>query len=151
MQTAKMSGIMISKSQKQPTLLKNIAFYQTYKTMIIIKPQNRSVFLENYDRPSMTPYPCSCFLYLVRGTSVGWSILDLTQACECNVALERYRMQQIIIIILTKLLSLLNILPLAFIELQKTLPTYNHMTQINHTSYSSHAINFNYRLRNNIL
>ena len=65
-------------------------FVGLHRTVIIIKPQNRSAFLEKYDRPSTTLYPRSCSLYWVRGKSVGWSILDLTWACECDVALERY-------------------------------------------------------------
>ena len=58
--------------------------------MITINPQNRSALLEKYDRPSKTLYPCSCSLYRVQGTSVSWSILDLTQVCECDIALEWY-------------------------------------------------------------
>ena len=65
-------------------------FVGLHRMAIIIKPQNRTAFLEKYDRPSTTLYPRSCSLYRVRGKSVEWSILDLTRACECDVALERY-------------------------------------------------------------
>ena len=65
-------------------------FIRLNRTMIIIKPQNRSAFLEKYDRPSTTLYPHMSFLYQVWGTSVRWSILDLTRAWECDVALEQY-------------------------------------------------------------
>ena len=47
--------------------------------MINIKPEKRSAFLEKYVKVSMTLDLRLCFLYHVRGTSVGLSIIDLTQ------------------------------------------------------------------------
>ena len=65
-------------------------FVGLYRTMILIQPQNRSAFLKKYDQTSMTLNPCLCSLYQVWGmSSVRWSILDLTQAWECDIALER--------------------------------------------------------------
>ena len=58
--------------------------------MIIIKPQNRSVFFKKYDWSTLTLYPCLCSLYRVWGTSVRWSIPDLIWAYKCDIAWEQY-------------------------------------------------------------